>query len=230
MKTYRATGGPFAERPYYTDVEIEQICEDALRATRLYPERPEAVRIERFIEKRFNVIPRYEDLPDGVLGYSCFGPNGMESMHVSRALAETGTRAADRLVNSTLAHEAGHGLFHAHLFALANAGMSLFGSDPDVTPTRVLCRDRAWNKTYDGRWWELQAGKAIGPLLMPRDLVIAAVRPLLEERGALGGVAIPDEKREDAARILAEVFSVNPAAARVRLAVVLPDPGAQLTL
>lgn len=230
MRTYRASTGPFLERPYYSDAEIEQICEDALQTSELYPSEPEPVRIERFVEKRFLVTPSYDDLPEGVLGYSCFGAKGMESMHISRALTEAGTRSAERLVSTTLAHEAGHGLFHAHLFALASGGMSLFGSDPDVTGSRILCRDTGRRAGYDGRWWELQAGKAIGPLLMPRRLVTTALAPLLSPQGALRVLDLEASRRDEAVRIVSEVFNVNPAAARVRVDVIWPDKGSQLTL
>src|SRR5206468_5815655 len=140
--------------------------------------------------------PRYEDLPDGVLGYTCFGSKGVESIHISSALLEAGTRSAERLANTTLAHEAGHGLFHAHLFALASGGISLFGDDPDVTATRVLCRNHASGGAYDGRWWELHAGKAIGPLLLPRQLVVATLKALLVPRGAFGVLEVEDGRRE----------------------------------
>jgi hypothetical protein len=55
MKTFRAKKGPFQERPFYSTQEIEQICVDELSAAGFLPARPEAVRIERFIEKRFGL-------------------------------------------------------------------------------------------------------------------------------------------------------------------------------
>jgi hypothetical protein len=230
VRTFRATSGPFAERTFIPDAEIEHTCEDELRKFGFFPSKPEPIRIERFIEKRFNVTPRHEDLPDGVLGFSCFGRGGMESMHINRRLTEEGTRAAERLANSTLAHEAGHGLFQAYLFALAADGLTLFGSDPDFSATKILCRQETRDRRYDGRWWELQAQKAIGPLLMPRALVGPALEPLLVQRGTFGIPAVDEAHREDAAQLLAETFDVNPAAARVRLAAIYPSSGAQLTL
>src|ERR1039457_5434345 len=129
MKTFRTTSGPFPEKPYYTPAEIDRTCEDELRKVGCLPDAPGPVRIDRFIEKRFKVVPQYEDLPDGVLGYTKFGKNGVEAIVVSAALdAEKGLVAARR-VRTTLAHEAGHGLLHAYLFALDEKPLYLFDAD-----------------------------------------------------------------------------------------------------
>jgi hypothetical protein len=119
MKTLRSNAGPLPQRPYYKLSEIETICSDALRDVGLYPEKPEPIRIERFIEKRFCVRVDYRDLPAGVLGYTAFGPRGVQEVVISRDLVEKGDRVAERKANSTLAHEAGHGLLQGHVIALA---------------------------------------------------------------------------------------------------------------
>ena len=51
MRTYRTNRGPFATRPHYKLAEIDRICGDALNTAGLMPESPEAVRIDRFVEK-----------------------------------------------------------------------------------------------------------------------------------------------------------------------------------
>src|SRR3989441_11554119 len=66
----------------------------------------------------FRSTPTYEDLDKGVLGFTQFGRTGVQAIVVARALDEDGTRPAERRIRTTLAHEAGHGLLHAHLFAL----------------------------------------------------------------------------------------------------------------
>lgn len=230
MKTFRSKRGPFAERPFYEPEDVDSICLDALRETNLLPSAPAAIRIERFIEKRFAVVAKYDDLPNGVLGFTQFGPRGVEAVYVSRQLAETGTRGSERLLNSTFAHEAGHGLLHAHLFGLAAENLVLFDS-LDVTETQILCRDeRQPQRGYDGRWWEYQAQMAIGPLLMPRALVRPVVEPLLRSSGMLQMPLLPDRSRGAAISIVAETFDVNPAAARVRIGVMFPQQRNQLTL
>lgn len=221
MKTFRPGVGPFSERPYFEIHEIERICSEELEAVGLFPSVPEAVRVERFIEKRFGISPSYDELPEGVLGVTKFGHEGVEAIIVSRTVDEEGTRATQRRVNTTLAHEAGHGLLHAHLFVL-ETNRSLFGEDAD--PTRILCRGdsiptvgRPAQRVYDGRWWEFQANQAMGALLLPRKLVDRSLEPFLMRQGALGRSTLPAARREEAVRLLADVFDVNPIVARIRL-------------
>lgn len=236
MKNLRPRGGPFASRPYFTDQDVERMCTDELRKYGYLPATPGPVKIDRFVEKRFGVSPRYEEMPDGVLGFSLFGASGMTSMHVSAALAEGGSRAAERRVNTTLAHEAGHGLMHAHLFVLADADGSLFGEDPDVGSQRILCREdrdeaAGSRRGYDGRWWEHQANMAIGPLLMPQALVVAALAPFRSAQGSLGASGLDPSQRDGAIRHLVNVFDVNAQVAAIRLGKVFPPPvGGQLML
>ncbi len=230
MKTFRTSTG--AQRPYYTEQDVENMCEDALRATGYYPDAPQAIKIDRFVEKHFKVSPRFEDMPSGVLGFSSFGDRGMVSMHISQALVEEDTRSAERRVNTTMAHEAGHGLMHAHLFALSGTESTLFAHGSDVEQQKVLCRDEKTTpkKVYDGRWWELQANMAIGPLLMPRRLLHEALAPFLLVRGTFGTLEIDSRRREEAVRHVAEIFDVNPAAMRIRVDKLYKPMGNQLTL
>lgn len=106
MRTYRTNRGPFATRPFYKPAEIDRMCGDALKAAGLMPDSPEAVRIERFVEKHFKVSPRYEPLPDGVLGYTSFGPSGVTGIVITTALDEEGGSVSERRIRTTLAHAA----------------------------------------------------------------------------------------------------------------------------
>jgi Zn-dependent peptidase ImmA (M78 family) len=230
MKSFRAASE--GQRPFFSEEDVENICEDALRSSGYYPDAPQPVKVDRFVEKHFMVSPRFEDMPAGVLGFSRFGDRGMVSMHISKVLVEENSRAAERRVNTTLAHEAGHGLMHTHLFVLSGAESSLFGHGSEVENQRVLCRDEKVmpKKVYDGRWWELQANMAIGPLLMPRRVLGTALQPFLVKRGTFGAEEIDPNRREEALRHVADIFDVNPAAARIRIAKVYRPMGNQLTL
>lgn len=236
MKNYRAKKGPFAEQPYYETQEIEDLCADELRRANLFPGKPEPIRIERFIEKRFGISPDYADLDDGVLGFTRFGPKGVESIVVARTLSEDGAKSSSRRLNTTLAHEAGHGLLHAHLFVLKEQAASLFGAEYDPKSPRILCRDDAVaterrSPGYDGRWWEFQANKTIGAFLLPQKLFWLSLEPLLKETGSLGMKMIRPQDRAKAANRLSEVFDVNPAVAKIRLDQLSPQTEAgQLTL
>lgn len=233
MKTIRTRRGRSLERPYFKLREIEEICTDELRKAELYPVVPQPVRIDRFIEKRFGISHRYEVLPDGVLGFTRFGTKGVEEIVVARTLDEEGTKVAERRLRSTLAHEAGHGLLHAYLFALGEKPRSLF-DDHDHTP-RILCREvvegAKQGASYKGHWSEFQANRAIGGLLMPRPLVEQVLQDFCVEAGRLGQRALVPEKRDLAIRELSTVFDVNPIVARIRLdEIFLPKNDGQLLL
>jgi hypothetical protein len=223
MRNIRTRGGPFLERPHFKPGEIERICTEELRKVDLYPSAPEPVRIDRFIEKRFKISHQYEDLPDGVLGFTKFGRHGVEAIVFAKTLDREGAKVAERRLRSTLAHEGGHGLLHTYLFHLGEKPQSLF-DDADRTP-QILCRDvpdAPVARGYDGRWWEFQANKSIGGLLMPQQLVELALDEFCIEAGMLGQRLLPLEKRESAARALSDIFDVNPAVARLRLDDVFP--------
>ena len=241
MRMLKTQSGPFVERPYYEDSDIESIALDELSKVGLLPATPQPIRVDRFIEKRYGIVPQYEVVPDGILGFTRFGTKGPVEVVVSRSLSEEGTRVAERRMNSTLAHEAGHILLHGHLFALERraGARSLFGDDLDEKKRTILCRpgtvgdppEGTGNQGYDGKWWEFQANKVIGVLLLPRQLVHEALDPFLVSQGLLGTRALDDARREEAARCLASAFDVNPVVARIRVGELFPiSANGQLTL
>lgn len=215
MRSRPTPKGRFQEKPYFTDSEIESICVDELSSQNLLPDEPSPIRIDRFIEKRFGKAHVYEDLPDGVLGLTRFGPKGVSDIVVARFLEEEATMTSERRVRTTLAHEAGHALLHAYLFVLGQQ-KPLFGDWSQAQTPKVLCRDSS------NDWWEVQANMVIGPLLMPKPLVQKALLKYLTPTGAFGNPELPDEDRESATRDLADVFNVNPVVARIRLDKLFP--------
>lgn len=234
MKTFRTKSGPFSERPHFEPHEIDQICGSELRKVGLYPKAPEPIRVDRFVEKRFKVTPEYEQLPEGVLGYTKFGKSGVEAIVISAELDSDTGSVAQRRLRATLAHEAGHGLLHAHLFVMGGGALTLFDAD-SRGDHQILCRDvhdASRPSSYDGRWWEYQANKAIGALLLPRALLSTALKPYVAPSGLLGMETLDESRREDAARALADIFDVNPAVARIRINDVYPlaAAGSQLNL
>jgi len=225
--------GPSSKQPYFTPSQIEQICCDELRKEGLFPDAPEAIRIDRFIEKRFRVSPQYEDLPAGVLGFTRFGKSGVKAVVISAALDGEGGKVAERRVRTTMAHEAGHGLLHAHLFALDEIPLHLFDKDSH-SGDQILCRDVQGEELkasrYDGRWWEFQANRAMGGLLCPRPLVQEAMKPFLTPAGLLGIEVLDEKHREESVRRLADIFDVNPVVARIRVNELFPAQTGQMQL
>jgi len=221
MKTVRTKKGPFTERPFYKDDEIERMCREELQRVDLYPSEPQPIRIDRFIEKRFRITHEYEDLPSGILGYTRFGKEGVQAIVVERTLDDN-SMVNERRVRTTLAHEAGHGLLHSHLFVLTGQS-SLFPEGQSQSP-RVMCREQnaTGSKNYSGEWWEYQANRAIGSLLLPRVLAMNALERMLVPAGLLGISTIPRSRRGDAVKHLVEIFDVNPAVASIRLDELVP--------
>ena len=233
MKEVRGRGG--VSRPFYSDADFERIAEEELRAQGLLPTTPGPIRIERFVEKRFGITPEYEELPRGVLGYTEFDSSGVRAVFVSRTLSEVGGKVQERRINTTLAHEAGHGLLHAHLFALDSFPRSLFEDSEDVDPQRILCREEREASSalrgYDGAWWEVQANRMIGGLLLPRSLVREALDDLFASRGGIGARSLPNDQRLVAETRLSTLFDVNPRVAQLRIRRLYPPADeAQLTL
>lgn len=231
MKPFRA--GLSSKQPYFTPSQIDQICNDELRKEGLFPSSPEPIRIDRFIEKRFRISPQYEELPAGVLGFTRFGQNDVKAIVISAALDAEGGKVAQRRVRTTLAHEAGHGLLHAHLFALDEIPLHLFDKDSH-SGDQILCRDVQGDEQkvhrYDGRWWEFQANRAMGGLLCPRSLMQEAMNPFLVPSGRLGVEVLSETQREASVRALAEIFDVNHVVARIRINELFPAQTGQMTL
>ena len=236
MKTLRASNGPFTERPFYKHEEIESISLYELHASGLLPSVPQPIRVDRFLEKRFGVTPQYEDLAQGLLGVTVFGEKGVETIIIARALDDEGTKVAERRIRSTMAHEAGHGLLHAHLFGPREKTQPLFGDFSDPHRPKILCRNDAIQgydprPAYDGRWWEFQANSIMGCLLLPRPLVEKALETFLVVRGSLGDRMIDNARRPKAIRHVSELFDTNPVVAKLRIDGMFPaDNEAQLAL
>lgn len=221
MKTFRSKTGPVPTRPFFKDYEIEQTCMDELGKAGLLPELPGPIRIDRFIEKRFKISHQYEDLPVGILGFTKFGPNGVEKIIVAKSLEDESTIVSSRRLRTTLAHEAGHGLLHAYLFAGKGTPNVLFDKDHDQTP-RIFCRDIPCSeetkmKQYEGKWWEFQANRAMSALLMPKNLVEKAVNSSCKNSGLLGTTVLEEAEKGRVVKELSEIFDVNPVVAKFRL-------------
>jgi hypothetical protein len=228
MKTFKSKSGPFTERPYFEASEIESLCTQELQKLDLLPSDPSPIRIDRFIEKRFGVHPSYEDLPAGILGFTRFGAKGVEQIVVTKTLDDEGTEVAERRLRTTLAHEGGHGLLHAHLFVLEAQPRILFGDGLAPDAPKVLCRDGAVSgvgaetRKPPYRWWEFQANQAMGALLLPKALVEKTLRTILQPRGKLGILSLPPTRRDEAVRLLAQTFAVNSIVARIRVEGLFP--------
>jgi hypothetical protein len=230
MLQFRTTSSPFKQQTFYKQVELEFMCLDELRKAELLPLEPEPIRIETFVTKRFGVTPDYSaPLPNGILGLTRFGNSGPTDVFISKSLGEDTSDVGRRRTNATLAHEAGHGLLHGYLFVISGrkGGFSLGRcasvADPasgvDMTDRSFLCRDVDTNVTGHA-WWEWQADAMIGPLLMPSPLVGKLLKTefdVMMPSLKTGSISLQSNDVPAILKKMAEIFDVNPAAARIRL-------------
>lgn len=229
MRSRRSQSGPFREQVYYKDKDFESICLDALMASGCLPDSPSPIRIDRFVEKHFGEL-QYTELGPNILGCTEFSSEGVSTILIAASLEEEEGKPAERRLRSTIAHEAGHGLLHAHLFVdLATAqAQSQFADWTNPSKPRILCREidgvsvPGQVMSYSGRWWEYQANRCIGSLLLPQKLFVEALGEYGQQRGLLGTLVVPGERRQAAVEGLADVFDVNPVVARIRLDQVCP--------
>lgn len=218
MKTFPARFGPFPDVLQFELEEIENICLDALAEVKLLPNAPGAVRIDRFVEKRFGLAPEYRnDLPPGILGYSKINSDGPQAIVLNQQLSENPSAAAERRVRTTIAHEAGHCLLHATLYISQPSSSTLL-----LPP--IMCRDEDVHPRTKGngcRWWEFQANCAMAALLLPKPLLLRALDPFFSA-GRHGGRLLVAKNFTAAVQAVAQIFDVNPVVARLRLEGTVP--------
>lgn len=227
MKEFRTKDGPYPLRLLYETREIDDICLDALKQAKLLPSDPEPIKIDLFLTTYFAVQILYEDMGEGIMGSTIFNSKGaVTGFMIARWIEEDGTATSERRARSTLAHEGGHGLLHPKLF-IADQTTELFAhSSGNPSPRNFLCRSNdispgvTATPKYDGRWWEWQANRAIGGLLLPRPTVRKLVASQLEETAF--GQHLKESQRNKAEKEVAETFDVNPVVARIRLEEIFP--------
>ena len=123
-------------------------------------------------------------------------------------------------------------MLHAHLFIQSSTTQGRFDFDAkERVEDRILCRqddisDSAPKPSYNGKWWEYQANRAIGGLLLPKKLVHQAVAMFLQSSDLTRVSAIPANRRREIAQNLSEVFNVNPIVAQIRISEMWPDSAA----
>lgn len=222
---------PFPRKIFIPEKRIERACAEALESVKLMPTEAEPIRIDRFIEKFFGIDIDYDDLEErfeeGVMGACRFDRDGnVSAILVDRTLGEDDTQLGVRRERSTLAHEAGHGIFHGELFAeklQADEEIARNGFEDTVCRRGVFAEGfacRGLGDAGDGRtrkeWWEIQANMAMAALLLPRNLVDPLLRDIVKPiKMAFGTTYTPD--LDDACGGIADAFNVSVTMARYRI-------------
>lgn len=216
-------GSGIRQNLYFTDGEIETMCVEALKKSGYMPKEPGRVEIESFVEAHFETNLDFgATIEEGVLGYTLFDTKGkVRLVGVAPELANDVSVVGSRRCRATVAHEAGHCLMHPILF-MEDRTQSLH-ENLDFQHSRILCRKGDFTGKYDGRWWEVQANKAIGEFLLPKHLVRRAVKGFLTSKGTLGFEVLAEDRREEAVHHVADTFEVNLTPARIRLNAMFPE-------
>jgi hypothetical protein len=105
------------------------------------------------------------------------------------------------------------------------------GKNTNIEGRKILCRDndiKPAGRNYDGRWWEWQANRCIGGLLLPKKLVREALSNILIDSVVTKSPSLLPTKRKDAEKNISEIFDVNPFVARIRLNEMFPDTKGQI--
>lgn len=209
MREIRDKSGRMPYRLWYDESEIDVLMEAELNKTGS-PRRSGslAVDIDAFIERHLGIVPDFVPLPAGVQGATEFFSNGSVKVKIAADLSERAEydAGAEHLLRTTLAHESVHVLLHRILFL--NASGTLFGGKDS---RRELCRDvRFVASGYTGEWWEWQANRGMGALLLPRSEVVTAIRTWRNSHP-------PTEDIEDLERELSAAYGVSQQAVIYRL-------------
>lgn len=209
MRESRDRRGRLPYRLWYEETEIERICEREVAEVVPTPDLSEpALDIDWFIETRLNLVPEYVWLPGGVLGATEFNTRGEVRLQIASELSIRAERHQDseRLLRSTLAHEAAHVLLHRILFLKESKAM--FG---DSSSRNELCRSVGYGEpAYQGEWYEWQANRGMAALLMPCRTLRLWLR-VWERRN-------PRARAAERVEAMASAFAVSATAARRRLA------------
>jgi len=224
--------GRFRLRPFYTDDELEQICEEEI--TSFLAKRHGEIRfpvttndLTVLVEQHVADLDNGCVLPDGQDGYTDFFPNERPQVKIASRLQQ---EYLENRLRTTLTHEHGHVRLHGFLFQFDDGLQHLFEGKPEQVQSR--CN----RGTIEGRapavdWMEWQAGFACGALLMPKTALMATVNEFRKDHNIFGQVGTTTETGRVLVSTVVDAFQVSREAATVRLRernVMVDHPSASL--
>lgn len=175
---------------------IEHIAQKVLRD--FYPDaQKELIQLdveemfEQYIPKRLGITTEYEELSFNIHGYT--EPSKLRSV-VALNLVESDDRATIRFGRSTIGHEIGHSVLHAHQFKRKRAELKFLHDKSHENP--ILFRQEDLKPFENPEW---QAWEFCKALFLPAHLIQDAIE---------SGVTI---------REIADKVNLNPAFVEVRL-------------
>jgi hypothetical protein len=220
MKWVPDKTGRFPKRPHYLPEELDEECEQIVRALlqQKYGRVELPIKTDDLtvlIEQKAD-LDSYADLSEeegDVEGVTEFTPGQRPTVRISTTL--TAPYLENRL-RTTLTHEYGHVHFHQFMFEVETRPRSLFGDD--AQPAANKCkRDNIVNAS-ETDWMEWQAGYVCSAILMPAGPLIDTVQTFRKENGlVLSNLALNSEAGQRLIETVAARFQTSRDAARVRL-------------
>lgn len=215
--------GRFAQRPFYTEAELDRECEGIVNTFLLRHrgkvEFPIATEdLKTLVEGEVQDLDQYADLRaygSDVEGVTIFEPGRKPSVQIASHLADDDWR--ENRLRTTLTHEYGHVRFHGYLFEAHPRAADLFEPGP-TKPQVVSCKRDGMIDAPKVDWMEWQAGHVCGAILMPSSAVRRTIVPIHERLGSPEPVRIASEAGKGMIEAVVVRFQVSRDAARVRLA------------
>jgi hypothetical protein len=200
---------------------IEREVEYHLLHAHLMPVEAGPVDVEAFLETYLQVhLDQFAELDPDILGVTTVAPGYPPQVLINRDLTmaaddDTSASGVKGRWRATLAHEAGHVIFHRADLEAAAHQLTLFGpsSDAALTTSPLPCLKRDFGRTKGVNRREYQANLAMGALLMPRAVFAPTARSLIN------AFAPPFTAQHLSVVVqrLAARFEVSQTAARIRL-------------
>ena len=147
---------------------------------------------EQYIPKRFGISTGYQELSRGIHGYT--NPTKLESA-VSVTLVDSSDTSTRRFGRSTIGHETGHCVLHAHQFRKKQVLDAFLHDGPHDVSQKLFRQEDI--KAFESPEW--QAWEFCKSLFLPRKLLISAA-----EKGC-------------SIRQISEITDLNPAFVETRL-------------
>jgi hypothetical protein len=210
--------GRFRQRPFYTEDELDRICEDEITSflrerhgTATFPVSTSDLTV--MVEQHVADLDNGCDLPAGQDGYTDFFPRERPKVTIASRLQQD---YLENRLRTTLTHEYGHVRLHGFLFQLDDDLQHLFTGKPEEVQSR--CK----HETIEGRasvvdWMEWQAGYACGALLMPKTHLNTTVKNFRQERNIFADIGLSTDAGRALIALVMQNFQVSRDAAVVRL-------------
>ena len=214
--------GRFAERPHYSEDELDTECEQIisgflreLHGAVNYPVTTDD--LTKLIESRAADLDLFADLSglgEDVEGLTEFRPGEKPRVRISRLLSEDPRR--ENRFRTTLTHEFGHVHFHNYLWDSSARQSNLFATGQH-SGQPMTCKRETIVGANKNDWMEWQAAYACGAILMPVTAVKQLVADIFQNHGLYAAVTPDSVHGRKLIAAMVEAFQISEEAASVRL-------------